>query len=350
MHLASASNNQISRNTTAIYIPSAHRRSYQTRAPATLNQSVSGIAPVRQPFGPTRDGFNYNTNRLRKREAKNHQFMASAQWRATRPAASVAAIHTTPGGGRIPPIDMERMMEHLLEGAVYSSESEFKPTRMALEKRGFIQPRSDNDSVSNPYKGDKNSGSFKRQINGLPDHLNCALYVKNVPVKCSMEDLFKKVTTGSVWCINVQEADEMHEMKAVKLVFMTPEGAANFLRQSRSDDGVWVRGKRLEARYNRHGYRMNETNQTRVLIIEGPTKIMKFEKWDAYFRIQCHLEWDCHLTHETVCGRTTMEFRFARVDGQAEACFQAITKDIQFKDGSVKVSYGPDPCDPVNRA
>jgi hypothetical protein len=242
----------------------------------------------------------------------------------------------------------EEKMTTLMTKDASSSEESFQPNRMVLEKRGLLGRKQFDNPKKIRYKGDLESRSFMRQIDELPDHKNCALWIKNLAPSATISEIFEKITVGAVYALYVHDTDEKNNMKAIKLVFMKPGAAAAFLQLGRGT-GVWIRGKKLEVKPNRHGYLENTTNQSRVLLVEGPTEIMTFPFWDEYFRQKAELQWDGHRTICTTGKRTTMEFRFARVDGQSQTCLQAILAEPKWKDGTVAAVYGPDPCDPANR-
>ena len=128
-------------------------------------------------------------------------------------------------------------------------------------------------------------------------------------------------------------------MQAAKLVFMDPEAAQQMMRAT-----VWMRDRLLGFRYNRHGYRKNDRDYSRVIIVEGPEPIMKFASWDRYFRFYSDLVYDRVL--EVDCptpGNKAFAFHFARINGQAETCLLAIRAEPSFQ-GIVTVRYGRDPC------
>lgn len=94
------------------------------------------------------------------------------------------------------------------------------------------------------------------------------------------------------------------------------------------------------------GYREDYSEKTRVLHIRGPARVMTFEFWNGYFQ-QCvafQLEGFRELPSPRE-GIKVLEFRFSRIDGQAEAIHTAITKDSDL-DAGIEIRYGPDLCDP----
>jgi len=213
----------------------------------------------------------------------------------------------------------------------------FRATRMVLERRGIIPPSTLNSGTG--YQGDTNSASFSAQIEGLPDDENCALFLSNIPLAVTQTDILARIHVGSVFALHINPPDEAHPFQAAKLVFMDPEAAAAFMKSN-----IWLRGRRLGVRYNRFGYRRNTEPYSRCLMIEGPPHMMTLQFWDQYFFKYSLLNWDRVLYVE--CdkpGMEAMEFRFSRIDGQAQTCFQAINADRELK-GVVTVRYVRDPC------
>jgi hypothetical protein len=160
-----------------------------------------------------------------------------------------------------------------------------------------------------------------------------------------LHEIFSVIKTGAVFCLHINPPTDIHRTKAAKLAFMTPEAAAAFLGQINSAYGVILRGQRIRGRYNRNGYIRNEYNwQSRVLLLEGPTPMMTLEYWTSRFAVFSEFELECYsLSPSSVNGRSKMEFRFARIDGQAQTCLQCIRLDPTLA-GIMHVRYGPDPC------
>lgn len=126
------------------------------------------------------------------------------------------------------------------------------------------------------------------------------------------------------------------------------DSIANFVVECQSDEGMIINNVKLYAWYNRDGYVDHpQPSHSRVLHVQGPKNIMNIDYWCKYFRRWCIFELDGHkIIHESKEEKKrTMEFRFSRIDGQAQTCMQAIQADSSFE-GEVWVYYGADPCDP----
>ncbi|RDL33751.1 uncharacterized protein BP5553_08119 [Venustampulla echinocandica] len=233
-----------------------------------------------------------------------------------------------------------------LTGIINPRLETFRPSRMVLEKWGLVKvPR---DPGSN-YFGDHSSVSSIRQVLNLPDNENCALWVTYLPPDIDLATFLNKVRTGAVYAAVLLEPEGKNWTKAAKLVFKKHSAAVGFLKQVQSAPGIVVSGLRMKAIWNRIGYRENNTKRTRVLQLRGPPELMAPDFWNNYFQrcVVFELEALYDISGQRG-GDKMLEFRFARVDGQAEALFCAIMSDPIFA-GIVGVRYGPDPCDPESR-
>lgn len=221
-----------------------------------------------------------------------------------------------------------------------SSQASFQPSNMLLRSRGTI-PKVDNPFRGSNYQGDVSSKSFRRTCFNLPNHQNCSLFVTEIPANAKHRDVLGEIHSGPVWALHLMEATAEFPTKAGKLVFKFPESAAAVMRA-----GIRVGNHQLNIRYNREGQTERFGVETRVLILEGPEQIMTFEFWRAYFDEACIWDLDnwVYLTSGPVAkGNRRMEFRFGRVDGQAQTCLLKIKKDPCFE-GVVEAKYGLDPC------
>lgn len=123
-------------------------------------------------------------------------------------------------------------------------------------------------------------------------------------------------------------------------------GAELFFRQSHDIHGIQVLGQRVRVIYNKFGHRNHPySNQSRVLQIKGPTKLISREIWDNYFN-ECTVYQSSNVSYLQTAGgeEAVLEYAFARLDGQAQACFLAIKKEEAFA-GVIEVTYAQDPCE-----
>ncbi|KAE8447765.1 hypothetical protein EG329_010159 [Mollisiaceae sp. DMI_Dod_QoI] len=221
----------------------------------------------------------------------------------------------------------------------------FMPSDMVVEQGTLLAPEAGTFIASNGrYQGNRNSNTNKRQIANLADVLNCGLFLQNIPGNISLANIFDMIDTGAVYALHIMPPNGLHSTCAAKLTFMTPEGAAKFLVKAQL--GVWFGKHLLDARYNvREGYLCNTMVMSRVLYVEGPEAIMTIQYWFQYFRQVCIFQWDRVLERTYPrSGRKCLEFRFARINGQAQTCLQEIQQQEEFV-GPVGAMYGFDPCD-----
>jgi hypothetical protein len=223
-----------------------------------------------------------------------------------------------------------------------SDEMHFRPSRMVMEKEGI--------KINYPhlkdlkYVGDISSKSFRVQVQNLPDKENCSLWITRLHKEANVKALLRTVRTGAVFAVHINPPDEKHEWSAAKLVFMNSSAAAAFVEQSNTRGGISVLKSRIRVVYNRHGYRdYDHPERSRVLQIKGPKGTMDGNFWLAYFG-KC-VEFQLEGTSKLEDNQDILEFRFARVDGQAESLHQAITREPKFK-GVYEVGYARDPCEP----
>jgi hypothetical protein len=228
--------------------------------------------------------------------------------------------------------------------SVWAPQPPFQPNQMALAQRGLITASSRSSSGSSTkYQGDQYSNSWLAQLpeGELPDAENCSLFVTNVPTTATPRALFDLINVGPVFALHMMDPDDTHPFQAAKLVFMNPESAQRMM----DSPNIWMRRRCLGFRYNRYGCRRSTRNYSRVLIVEGPEGMMKLDSWNKYFVHYSKFVMDRVLKVECATpGNKAYEFRFSRIDGQAETCFMAIKAEPYFA-GLITVQYGADPCD-----
>jgi hypothetical protein len=218
----------------------------------------------------------------------------------------------------------------------------FRPSSMNQERRGLINPPG-----GNKYLGNQDSLSASLQVENCADEINCALFIVKIHPAASLKDILSTVRTGAIFAVHITPAKPPeYPTQAAKLVFMKHDAAAEYLRQIRTT-GIYIRNKRIEGVWNRHGYVIPPQGlRTRVLHIRGPAYRMDPEKWLAHMDngISIDLE-ECRELPDPDPSKKTLEFRLARLDGQAESVTQMILKNPNMR-AIIEVKYGPDPCDP----
>ncbi|KAF7875303.1 hypothetical protein EAF04_002475 [Stromatinia cepivora] len=195
-------------------------------------------------------------------------------------------------------------------------------------------------------------GKNIKGIKNLADHLNCSVFVSHLPEKVFYKEIFPIITTGSVIAVYIEGPIPGCPFSTAKITFKYPEGAARFIELANTAEGIKIREHHLSVAYSSCGmlkYPME--HQSRVLYIEGPTHKMTKMFWKSYFvkvtgfSLERVRNLQLAPRHRF---RRKMEFRFARVEAQAQRILIAIIEDPQFDCAEhgreVTVKYGEDPC------
>ncbi|KAH8597101.1 hypothetical protein B0O99DRAFT_592853 [Bisporella sp. PMI_857] len=243
----------------------------------------------------------------------------------------------------------------LVMAAVPNPDS-FLPSSMIQTRRGIPHslsevprpPRTAGKRMeADNYHGSKTSRAWQQQIAGLSDGQNCALWITGIPEFVTEADIFAVINTGAVYCVHLMVPNQQHPTKAAKLIFTTLPGCQIFMAQYQQF-GLRLGGMSVQIRFNRHGQLPYHGSHTRVILIEGPDEVMTIPAWASYlqrfsiFQLEHARKVECFKL-----GRTMIELRFARIDGQAEACFLALERNAVIHP-HITVQYGPDPCDPLS--
>ena len=234
-----------------------------------------------------------------------------------------------------------------LKNPVATVKQQYRPTEMVM-REDQKQNTKDQSLSSKKYLGNVNTRGFKSQIRNLPGRYNCALWITNIPIEADYTDVLNAIHEGAVASLHLNSPNEEFHNQAAKLVFKEPESAAAFLRRSRDREGIQIKHMRIRATYNRFGYtRHTKPWQSRVIHIEVPVtkEFVNIWNWVKYFNKLCVHHGTARYVDIGNPERVVIEFQFARIQGQAQCCLLAIEKEPVFK-GLVKVTYGPDPCDP----
>lgn len=242
----------------------------------------------------------------------------------TYPEAISPAIHPN----TLPESTLRLPDNHWTELMPYS-QANMRPSEMMLRERGLIPDK--------PHPG------AKEKEETVPDEENCSLWLKYIPQTITHGDIFRLINCGAVYSLHIYPAVGQHTTQAAKLIFMKPSGAATFLRNHMRHCTV-LHGRRITVEYNRDGVRQYDGIQTRVLRIQGPEEGRAFAFWDQYIEPFCMCYFEVAYAPCSIPGETIFDLRFARVDGQAQMVMKSIRQDPALQ--HLRVSYGPDPCDP----
>ena len=226
----------------------------------------------------------------------------------------------------------------------------WRPASMVLEDKGLLPvAKADtrgNTGFGGKFCGDLNSRAIKEQIYLLPNDRNCSLFIKGIPLAITYSDIFDRIHTGKVTSMYIVPPSYRHQTQAAKIVFDNPGSAKAFANELKSYDGRFMDGHEISVVYNRYGQPESDWGlKSRVIIIEGPAD-MTFKFWDDYFGAFSKFQYDRVFEFDNPSKKTKIiEFRFVRIDGQAETCMGAIKKNTVFE-GCFRAWYGRDPCEP----
>lgn len=218
----------------------------------------------------------------------------------------------------------------------------FIPSTQALERAGMGFRDPARMPPGSKYRGDAFSWSYLKQIPNLPDHLNTSLWLKGLPPNIQPSQLFDMIHCGAVWSLDLKPTTNEHATVAATLTFKTAYAASAFWKHCRFQglelDGYWI-----SASYNKFGVPESASTESRVLQVEGPEHLMTPDGWEVQFKKACRFQIDrwCYLACPFP-GRVRMEFRFVRIDGQAQSCRQMIERELGYL--GITVCYGVDPC------
>ncbi|CZT43686.1 uncharacterized protein RSE6_03758 [Rhynchosporium secalis] len=185
----------------------------------------------------------------------------------------------------------------------------------------------------------------------LEDSLNCALWLKNLPMGTTASFLTSRIRTGRISAIHINKPLEDGQLYAAKVVFMTHIGAQRLLEYLQTAQGIEDFGGLVKSAYNWNGFLESENQErSRVIRILGRAPYMKASFWMSYLEGMvtiCEPKFYYQTTHchESTLpdGRLQVEIGFARVSSQAFFVRQTILDDPTFSD-LLDVVWGEDPC------
>ncbi|EHL02979.1 hypothetical protein M7I_0948 [Glarea lozoyensis 74030] len=192
------------------------------------------------------------------------------------------------------------------------------------------------------YQGNKIGKSYLAQCDNLPHHLNCSLWITNIPAHITPSEFVASLPFGKIYALHLNRPDAEHAQQAAKLVLCDPADAAHIFHLTRTSH-IYLGGKRLNVKYNRKGFRQFKGIQSRTLWVTGPRDLMDVDAWIGFFKSACAFEVSDIRSVEVGEGNVRLEFDFLRVDGQSQMCFKMIMDYEELRD-RVRVTYGIDPC------
>jgi hypothetical protein len=224
------------------------------------------------------------------------------------------------------------------------SRSPFRKSLMWQSKQGLISSRRPGTN----YQGDIWSKSGLATEQGLDDHLNCTLWLEDLPKDVTYQAMFdwlEEMKIGRIWALDIKPPQGNFETSAARLTFFKQSSAQRIYDAAQERSSLYMNGHRVKVLFNRSGNRARDGYETRIIQIQGPAEMMSWKFWDSFFRDGIVYDLDRWLFLPCKMeGRAEMEIRFARVDGQAQTCIQKIYKDVSMDD-IVSARYGRDPCE-----
>jgi hypothetical protein len=236
------------------------------------------------------------------------------------------------------------------------------PSAMVQREAGLLPEKTDSVELliealyrqtfgfSSSYHGDVTNPA------NWPEHVsaerNCNLWLTDLPSGCTEADLESAVMgMGSIWAMSVSPADlaSGHNGAAASIAFTRIGSARKALAVARWQ-GIRVRGQRARVIWNRNrvGPQEHETSLSRVLVINGPRAVVNQATLSEFFGRYCsYRTTGVEVLDQDACGWATMEWRFARVNGQADiiaVCLRAL-RDEHGMD--VDFEWDIDPCEEV---
>ncbi|KAH6657119.1 hypothetical protein BKA67DRAFT_688475 [Truncatella angustata] len=206
------------------------------------------------------------------------------------------------------------------------------------------------------YNGDVRNPA--NRPNQVPSHRNCNFWITNLPRDCTEHDLENAITNvGSIWAmyLNPPEPSSGLFSTAASLSFTRLSSARDFMNRSRWG-GFIVNGRRACVGWNRNhigpqtpdGH--DAPDRSRVLIIVGPVNIVNPAMLTEFFRRYfSYRTTGIETIGQDTVGYSTMEWRFARVSGQANIAASCL-RGLRDQHGiDVDYFWGTDPCEANER-
>ncbi|TGO58133.1 hypothetical protein BCON_0058g00150 [Botryotinia convoluta] len=217
-----------------------------------------------------------------------------------------------------------------------------RQTDQLLREQGLLAPLPASTPAASHYLGDNEDRDFPSKFGGevnLPNELNCAVWIQGIPKDFSRhflyQELFNAVSIGPIIAAYICLGGDQHSHHAAKVLFKHPEHAARLFQRA-FFRGIYINGNRIRVEPNRHGHRQYPLRlhyRSRVVLVEvfnNPSMDLGF--WKIFISNLCvyDIENCRHLSYSTP-ARMVMEFRFARIFGQASVLLAGIRSTASFE-------------------
>ncbi|TGO10944.1 hypothetical protein BTUL_0121g00170 [Botrytis tulipae] len=231
-----------------------------------------------------------------------------------------------------------------------------RPTGQLFREQGLLARLPTITPATAQYPGDNEDPEFGSKFGGeanLSNELNCAVWIKGIAKDFARQflyqELFNAVSTGPIVAAYIRLGGDQHPRHAAKVVFKHPEHAARLVQRA-SYQGIHINGHRIRVELNRNGHRefpLRLHYRSRVVLVEVFNNLsMDLPFWKMFISNLCVFDMEScrHLAYSTP-QHMVMEFRFARIFGQAAVLLAGIRSTASFE-GMVTARYVPDvPCD-----
>ncbi|KAJ8064216.1 hypothetical protein OCU04_006564 [Sclerotinia nivalis] len=226
------------------------------------------------------------------------------------------------------------------------------PTNQPLRDTGFIAPTPAKALSFSNHADDHDHRDQYGRLAGellLPHHLNCAVWIRGMPTEIPkaelFRELFKHISIGPIIAAFISEGDDIFSHRAAKVIFRHPQHA-NRLCAKAHFQGIYINGEHLHIELHTHGHREYPDKfhyRNRVIIVKVANyPSMGLPYWMSFINRLCI--YDIESTRHLYCStpkRMAIEFRFARIFGQASVFLHSIKNTASFR-GLVTARYLPD--------
>lgn len=226
----------------------------------------------------------------------------------------------------------------------------FRPMNAVLNPDAYKQPLSEDQiafrvkhGISLNYHGNhENTRNISAKI---PDQQNCAVWITNLPSKCTTKDLLQALMhhrPGRVWATHINAPEEpKHRHAAAKVVFYHPAEAKHLLNLARRP-GILIQDRRISAIYNKQRVAAQEYTYptSRALEIRGDKAIVNEKFLRSLFENHFKFEDEAVEVLAEFEDTRVIEWRFGSMRAQAGSAYKLLERMYP----CVHIRYATDPC------
>lgn len=189
------------------------------------------------------------------------------------------------------------------------------------------------------------------QSENIPDHLNCSLFIVNLPPSLTTHELLAAIhklgPMGRIFALHINEPEVLrgHPGCAAKVVFFKREIALKFFTQC-AMQGLRINNYNARVMWNRiktsEKPHLANSDASRVLLIGGPPSIVNASTLTDFFNTKLEFQTDSIITHiQGSVGKedAVVEYRFGSFRCQAQAAKMALSRELPH----IRCFFGKDP-------